>query len=208
MPERFLVASSTLPLRSRKNIAEAMAVGICCRRRFRSFSINLWDIFAWLWTTFVPKASTSAEQTIKKFEVFPRGLSATYDTYESFEVCRQNRTSVEKLMSKSSSAPDLFLSQTTRPKDSAAQQARDWTLIFCQSRLHWELLSVAEVCDLEAAKRKKRRVPLRTGLALYYVAWAVSEELDNYSRAHENSSRERITVKANVLSRYFWIRVM
>lgn len=68
MPERFLAASSTLPLRSRKNIAEAMAVGICCRRRYRSFSINLWDICAWLWPTFVPKANTSAEETIEKVE--------------------------------------------------------------------------------------------------------------------------------------------
>ncbi len=122
MPERFLAASSTLPLRSRKNIAEAMAVGICCRKRYRSFSINLWDICAWLWPTFVPKANISAEETIEKVEG-PCGLSATY---ESFNVCRQKRTSVEKLMSKGSSAPaHLFLSQTTRPKDSAAQQARD-----------------------------------------------------------------------------------
>lgn len=29
MPERFLAALSTLPLRSRKNTAEAMAVGSC-----------------------------------------------------------------------------------------------------------------------------------------------------------------------------------
>lgn len=128
-----------------------------------------------------------------------RGVSMACPQHESFDECCQKRTSVENSCQKVLRLPaHLCLSRNHAPKRQCSSTS---------SRLNFDFLSkptalrappVAEVCDLEAAKRKKRRVPLRTGLALYYVAWAVSEELDSYPRAHENSSWKQITVKADV----------
>lgn len=67
MADRFSAASSTLPFRSRKNTAEAMAVAICGLAAVEDINLSLLpcgEICAWLWKNFVSKASTLAEERI------------------------------------------------------------------------------------------------------------------------------------------------